>query len=587
MARWRLRTRLLVTTLLVLAALTSAHLLIMRQMVRHEVEQQVAYGIRASVSAFESVQQQRGRQLSRTAALLSELPTLKALMTTEHAPTIQDASMPFFRLAGSDLMALASPDGHILGLHGLPRSSGPHLEQTFSLTGDNNSHWWFDNGRLFWMFVQPITSGGEANARLLGSITVGYEVDDQVAGELSRIAGSEVALFTSDSVIASTLPRQMWDQQTIHEMLGRSNGATNFTLGGRSYETASVLLASGLPVPVYCYVLMPTDRWDSFLERVNSTILVLGIAVLVMAALLVTVASRSMTRPLEDLVAAVRALANDDFSYKIRPRGSPEIAELGSSFAAMRTRLQESQRLRIEAGRIAALGRMASSISHDLRHYLAAVVANSEFLYEAESLKVDRGEVYQEIKTASEQMVDLIDSLRELAGERNPYSPVSSNLAEIARHAIDAVHARTEFRGQEIRFSSVGDLSGSFDPRKIERAIFNLVLNACEATSTANNEVSVELTSAGEWFEVRVRDHGPGIPESIRQGMFDPFVSAGKSNGTGLGLAIVHKVAADHGGSVKVEHTSAAGTVMLLRLPRSSAQQKPDSAARAESGVRL
>jgi signal transduction histidine kinase len=460
MARWSLRTRLLVTTLLLLAALICAHLFIIRQTVRNEVEQQVRYGIRASASAFESVQQQRGEQLSRTAALLSELPPLKALMTTEHAPTIQDASVPFWRLAGSDLMALASPSGRILGLHGLPLARGARLEQTSPLAGDNNSHWWYDDGHLFWMFVQPITSGDEANARLLGSITVGYEVNDQVARELSRVAGSEVALFTADSVIASTLPHQLWDQQTIRDMLGRSQGPAGVTLGGRSYEAASVLLARGLPVPVYCYVLMPTSHWDGFLERVNSTILILGIAVFLIAAFLVTLASRSMTRPLEDLVAAVRALANDDFGYEIRPRGSAEIAELGHTFAAMRTRLQESQRLRIEAGRVAALGRMASSISHDLRHYLAAVVANSEFLYEAESLKIDRAEVYEEIKTASEQMVDLIDSLRELAGERSAASYVSANLVEIAHRAIDAVRARSEFRGQSIVLSASGDLTG-------------------------------------------------------------------------------------------------------------------------------
>ncbi len=71
-------------------------------------------------------------------------------------------------------------------------------------------------------------------------------------------------------------------------------------------------------------------------------------------------------------------------------------------------------------------------------------------------------------------------------------------------------------------------------------------------------------------FEVRVADNGPGIPESIRNTLFDPFVSSGKPNGTGLGLAIVNKIIHDHGGSVSVEQTSEAGTVFLVRLPRSS-----------------
>jgi signal transduction histidine kinase len=113
-------------------------------------------------------------------------------------------------------------------------------------------------------------------------------------------------------------------------------------------------------------------------------------------------------------------------------------------------------------------------------------------------------------------------------------------------------------------------MEGVFDPKKIERAFFNLMLNACEATAQRQGQISVELHSSAESFEVRVADNGPGIPESIRNTLFDPFVSSGKPNGTGLGLAIVNKIIHDHGGSVSVEQTSEAGTVFLVRLPRSS-----------------
>src|SRR5258705_11285798 len=89
----------------------------------------------------------------------------------------------------------------------------------------------------------------------------------------------------------------------------------------------------------------------------------------------------------------------------------------------MRSQLLALQQDRIEHERIAALGRAASSISHDLRHYLAAVVANAEFLYEAEKLRLNRDEIYAEIKTASEQMTDLLDSLRELSREEGSISP--------------------------------------------------------------------------------------------------------------------------------------------------------------------
>jgi signal transduction histidine kinase len=230
--------------------------------------------------------------------------------------------------------------------------------------------------------------------------------------------------------------------------------------------------------------------------------------------------------------------------------------------------LLDSQRQQIETERIAALGRAASSISHDLRHYLAAVVANAEFLYEAEELKLDKSEIYQEIKTASTQMTDLIDSLRELAHQRSTISPEPTDLQEVIRRAIEAVHARPEFRTRAITLNTDTELDGMLDPRKLERAFFNLVLNACEATPVGDSRVIVDVQTPKDSFEIRVTDQGTGVPENIRSRVFDPFVSSGKPNGTGLGLAIVSKIVMDHGGSVCVESTSPRGTVMLVKLPR-------------------
>jgi signal transduction histidine kinase len=109
-----------------------------------------------------------------------------------------------------------------------------------------------------------------------------------------------------------------------------------------------------------------------------------------------------------------------------------------------------------------------------------------------------------------------------------------------------------------------------FDPKKIERAFFNLMVNACEATAQRQGQIRVKPHSSAESFEVRVADNGPGIPESIRSTLFDPFVSSGKPNGTGLGLAIVNRIIHDHGGSMSLDQTSKAGTVFLVKLPRSS-----------------
>jgi signal transduction histidine kinase len=302
----------------------------------------------------------------------------------------------------------------------------------------------------------------------------------------------------------------------------------------------------------------------------NRTILVLGLSAIVLAGLLLSFVSRTITHPLDNLVAGVRALAEGDYAYSINPRGSSEVAELGEAFSKMRGQLLTSEQRRFATERIAAFGRAASSISHDLRHYLAAVVANAEFLYEAEKLRLNRDEIYGEIKTASEQMTDLLDSLRELSREEGSISPRPAAIDQTIRHAVDAVRARAEMRNRAITIRMSGEMTGTFDPQKVERVFFNLVLNAGEASSQTQGEIEIDVQSSLEIFEIRVIDHGSGVPAPIRNTLFDPFVSFGKSNGTGLGLAIVSKVIHDHGGTVAVEATSPAGTTFLVKLPRAA-----------------
>jgi signal transduction histidine kinase len=580
LARLRLRTQLLVATLVIICALLGSLLLIVRHTVRSEIDEGAQESTNESLRAFENVQQERELQLSRTAAMLAELPPLKALMTTEHALTIQDASEPLWKLAGSQLFVLAGTDGHVLGFHGtVPRWTTALAEENLqrSMEQGEDAAWWYGEGQLYRVFLRPITSGTENERRQLGVLAVGYQIDATVAEQLALVSGSQIALTTGDKIIASTLSAA--DQAELTKSIQKSDGAEGSTremaLGEDPYQVASVVIHKGPPVSVKCYVLMSLQPSNAYLRRLNRTILLLGISAVALAAVLLGFVAQTITHPLDNLVSGVRALAVGDYTYSITPRGSSEVAELGVAFSKMRGELLAFQQRRFATERIAAVGRAANSISHDLRHYLAAVVANAEFLYEAEKLKLNRDEIYEEIKTASEQMVDLLDSLRELAREENSIAPIPASLNQTIRRAVDAVRARPELRHLEISINSSGEMDGVFDPKKIERAFFNLVLNACEATVPSQGYVRIEICSIGESFQVRVEDNGTGIPSSITGTLFDPFVSLGKPNGTGLGLAIVNKIVQDHGGSVTVEKTSESGTIFLVRLPRAARVETP------------
>jgi len=365
--------------------------------------------------------------------------------------------------------------------------------------------------------------------------------------------------------VVSELHRWIADKGTAADKRTRQ-----MVLGTDQYEMASVLIHNGPPTPVRCYVLMSLEPANVLLQRLNRMIVVLVISAVLFAALILTFVSRTITRPLDNLLSGVRALGGGDYAYSIRPRGSSEVVELGEAFSKMRGELLTSQQRWRANERVAALGRAASSISHDLRHYMAAVVANAEFLYEADKLKMNRDEIYQEIKMASEQMVDLLDSFRELAREEGSITPAPALLDQIVRHAVEAVLARPELRSRRVKVTTSGPTNGVFDAKKMERAFFNLVLNACEAAPEGTGAISVDIHSSDDSFDVRLADNGPGIPAAIRESLFDPFVSSGKLNGTGLGLAIVFKIIHDHGGSVSVAATSEAGTVFLIKLPRAA-----------------
>jgi signal transduction histidine kinase len=575
MARLRLRTQLLIATLVIIFALTGAVLLIIRQSVHSEITKQVQGSTDASLHAFETVQRERERDLSRTAAMLAELPTLKALMTTEHAPTIQDASRPFWELAGSDLFVLANSNGRVLGFQVKTGWTRELAEQDLakSVGQGESSAWWYANGQLYWVFLRPIVAGAETDQRQLGILAVGYQVDSTVAEQLSLVAGSQIALTAGNNVIASTLAPQAvseFQRWITGKETAAGTSTRQLVLGSDQYEMASVLIHDGPPTPIRCYVLMSLEPANVLLRRLNRMIVILVLSVVLFAALILTFVSRTITRPLDNLLSGVRALGSGDYAYSIKPRGSSEVVELGEAFSKMRGELLVSQQRWRANERVAALGRAASSISHDLRHYMAAVVANAEFLYEADKLKMNRDEIYHEIKMASEQMVDLLDSFRELAREEVSIAPAPALLDQIVRHAVETVLARPELRSRKVKVTTSGPTNGVFDAKKMERAFFNLLLNACEAAPDGTGAITVDIRSSDDSFDVRIADNGPGIPAAIRESLFDPFVSSGKLNGTGLGLAIVSKIIHDHHGSVTVEETSDTGTVFSIKLPRTA-----------------
>jgi signal transduction histidine kinase len=117
---------------------------------------------------------------------------------------------------------------------------------------------------------------------------------------------------------------------------------------------------------------------------------------------------------------------------------------------------------------------------------------------------------------------------------------------------------------------SQADTTAAVDTRQMERAIYNLLLNACQSAreSTRLREVRVSLSANNKTVSVTIIDSGPGVPEEIRESLFDPFVSQGKQRGTGLGLTLAWSVAREHGGDVSLVSSRAGETIFCLIVER-------------------
>jgi signal transduction histidine kinase len=222
----------------------------------------------------------------------------------------------------------------------------------------------------------------------------------------------------------------------------------------------------------------------------------------------------------------------------------------------------------VEAERMSAIGRMACSISHDIRHSLSAIYANAEFLERHDICASARADLLLEIQEAVLEMTERIDSLLQFgrSGRKSPL--VHERVSIIVEKAVAAVKFHPDGRNVSITVGKLPSAEADIDAMNLESAVYNLVLNACQAATRSTHvpEVQVHLTEVDERIYVTILDNGPGIPASVRSTMFDPFVTAGKPNGTGLGLTLARRIAEEHGGSVRFEESNRERTVFTLSL---------------------
>lgn len=575
MDRLRLRTTLLIPLLLLCIGGTIASLLILRAIVQQQVAKTLAADLQHSVQTYENLARQRRKLLERETALLADLPSLKALMTGNDA-TILDGGREFWQVSGSDLFALLARDGRLVAAYNKgpvhERSEMRRMEK--DLERSDGPVFVSLSGRLYEISVQPLLFGGQERESRLGFVVVGYEIEENLAREVSEASAAEVTFMAGDSVVVSTLKPSLSSQLGLQaaRLLKEPAQDRKIRLGEDEYLLTAVPLGletEGASAP-QLIVLKSFAQASVLTRRVNEWVLTLALlAVLAGTGMLISI-SRTLTRPIESLVEGTRALAAGNFEYRLGEDGVQEIRELSRAFERMRVEMRRTQDELVEAERLATIGSMASSISHDLRHYLSAMYANAEFLSDGGLPALEREELFLEVKSAVQGMTELLDSLLLFTQTGRTLHPAVVSLAAITEHAMSLV--RSHPAGRDVRMTASGPvpLEVWADAKKLGRAIYNLLLNACQAArlGCGTPEVAVILEQDADSVRIRVVDNGPGVRDAVRQTMFLPFVSEGKESGVGLGLTLALKIAQEHGGTLVLAETANGRTEFSMTMPR-------------------
>jgi signal transduction histidine kinase len=216
---------------------------------------------------------------------------------------------------------------------------------------------------------------------------------------------------------------------------------------------------------------------------------------------------------------------------------------------------------------LSTASRLIAYICHDLRLPLSAILANAEFLTKSGMSEMERAEIYREIQGSIHRMNELISSLLEYSKGSDSLRPAVRNIVDIVKRAIRVTSVKPEFRRITIKHHHHGLAAGWFDSSLLERAVANLVQNACEAVSPDSGQIMITTTGGPSHLQIGVWDNGPGIPPMIQESVFQPFVSHGKAEGSGLGLAIAKNIVERHGGEICLDGSGGTGTLFKITIP--------------------
>jgi signal transduction histidine kinase len=300
-------------------------------------------------------------------------------------------------------------------------------------------------------------------------------------------------------------------------------------------------------------------------------------------------------KPIELLARAADRVASGARSLELPTTGAREIADLGASVRSMAARLlADEKKLRAKvdelttttrrlgetreqlAGseRMASVGRLAAGVAHEIGNPIAAIMGMHDLIEDAETPEETRADFLKRMRKETERINvvvrDLLDYARPESGPPSGRMALA-NVAEIVTDVLALVRPQKEWKGIDVKVEVPDTLQVLLAPQRLTQVLLNLVLNAAAALAEQPGERTLTVRAAPDGdkqVRIEVEDDGPGVPEALRDRVFDPFVTTKDvGSGTGLGLAVCRGIVEGAGGRITVDATYTQGARFVVSLP--------------------
>jgi two-component system NtrC family sensor kinase len=279
-------------------------------------------------------------------------------------------------------------------------------------------------------------------------------------------------------------------------------------------------------------------------------------------------------RPVTELAAATRRVAEGDLTTTIDVRRHDELGDLQRSFNEMTIRLDETQSQLYQSNKMASVGRLAAGIAHEINNPLTGVLTFSSLLLRDAPEGSELHEGLTTIVSETKRCRDIVKELLNFSRQVPPHKTLL-DLNEVVEKALDIVDHQFTVNNIEITRGLAPNLPAvKADANKLGQVLLNLLVNASDAVEPGSGEVFVgtqTIDANGKAaVELKVSDNGSGISPEHQAQVFEPFFTT-KDNGTGLGLAVVWGIVTEHEGTIRVSSRPGRGTTFTVRLPAATA----------------